>query len=215
MQRIIAIVIMLLGAGMAYYFTFAAGERFESADGEAVVWPPQLEQVYPDIAVIDHLGREFGLHDLQGKVTLIEPVGMNCAACNAFAGGAKKGGLEGNAVQGGVSSIEKIFQHYTKSPLANNADVNFVILLLYDLHFGDTEPNDAKAWAAHFGYDKMDNVFVVVPKQDVRGKGSFNMIPGFQLLDKQMRLRWDSTGHHPQHNLYKQLLPAIAYLVHE
>ena len=56
-------------------------------------WPPKLGQRYPDLQVIDHHGNKRRLSDFAGKVLLVEPVGMNCPACNAYAGAEFAGGF--------------------------------------------------------------------------------------------------------------------------
>jgi hypothetical protein len=49
----------------------------------------------------------------KGIVILVEPVGMNCPACNAFSGGIQKGGYKGTHPQNGLPSIEQLFPKYT------------------------------------------------------------------------------------------------------
>ena len=74
---------------------------------------------------------------------------------------------------------------------------------------------DARAWAQHFKISKDDNHFVTVFPFDMRGNKSFNLIPGFQLIDRNFILRSDAAGHSPKHNLYKQLIPMTPKLVAE
>ncbi len=42
---------------------------------------------------------------------------------------------------------------------------------------------------------------------------SYKMIPGFQLIDPEFVLRADSTGHHPKHDLFTELLPRLGEMV--
>ncbi len=58
-------------------------------------------------------------------------------------------------------------------------------------------------------------VYVVFSERDLRGDASYNMIPGFQLIDRDSILRKDSTGHQPRHNLWKELLPEVRRLLDE
>ena len=44
-------------------------------------------------------------------------------------------------------------------------------------------------------------------------QASFNMIPGFLLLDKDLTVLFDSTGHSPRHGLWQDLLPAAKELL--
>ena len=176
-------------------------------------WPPRLEQKFPDLQLIDHRGREFRLSELAGKVILVEPIGMNCPACNAFSGARERGGYKGLRPQQGLQSIEDYLPKYAKGVDLRNPDLKLVQLLLYDFNMNQPNEDDARFWAEHFGLDKYENVLVVVSKSDLRGKESFRMIPGFQLVDRQFILRKDATGHHPRHNLFKDLLPAVSSLI--
>src|SRR5579885_426641 len=49
-------------------------------------WPPVNGQAYPDLKLLDQDGHEVALSSFKGKVILLEPVGMTCAACNAYSG---------------------------------------------------------------------------------------------------------------------------------
>ena len=176
-------------------------------------WPPRLGESYPDLLLIDHEGREFRLSELKGKVLLVEPVGMNCPACNAFAGAQVRGGFNGLRPQQNLESIEKYLPRYAGGVDIGNPDLKVIHLLLYDFNMRQPSVNDAKAWAEHFGLDRQDNIIVAVSKSDLRGKASFAMIPGFQLVDRDFVLRQDATGHRPRHNLFSELLPMIPNLL--
>ncbi len=178
-------------------------------------WPPVIGQAYPDLTLIDQEGQEFKLSYLKGKVIVVEPIGMNCPACQAFAGGNKYGAFENNAVARDLNDFKTIFLHYSKGLRLPNPDVVFVQILLYDMNMGAPTKEDARKWAAHFNISKDNNHFVAVFPYDMRGKESFDMIPGFQLIDRNFILKSDSTGHHPKHNLYKQLIPLTPKLVAE
>ena len=184
-----------------------------SGEGARVNWPPHLGQEFPDLQLIDQTGREFRLSELIGKVILVEPIAMNCPACNAFSGAQEKGGYKGLRPQQGLQSIEKYLPKYAKGVDIRNPDLKLVQLLLYDFNMNQPNAEDARFWAEHFGLDNDENVLVVVSKTDLRGKESFRMIPGFQLVDRQFILRKDATGHRPRHNLFTDLLPAIADLI--
>lgn len=176
-------------------------------------WKPVKGQIYPDIDLIDQNGRQFKLSDYKGKVIVIEPVGMNCPACQAFSGAHNVGSFENNAVQTGLSSAKELFPRYTDGMEFPNPDVVFVQILFYDMRFGAPKPEDAKKWAKHFKFDQKDNEIVAVPLKDMRSSTTYNMIPGFQLLDRSFVLKSDSSGHHPQDNMYKTLIPMIPKLL--
>ena len=77
------------------------------AQESPIDWPPKLGEPYPDLLLIDASGRELRLSSLKGKVLLIEPIGMNCPACQAYAGGGARGGFRGVSPQGDLRSIEE------------------------------------------------------------------------------------------------------------
>ncbi len=57
------------------------------------------------------------------------------------------------------------------------------------------------------------NEVVLVADDYLIGPATFKMIPGFQLVDPEFRLRWDATGHRPRHDLWGELLPALPRLL--
>ncbi|PCJ99090.1 MAG: hypothetical protein COA45_06510 [Zetaproteobacteria bacterium] len=170
-------------------------------------WPPILNQAYPDLELIDQDGESFKLSYLKGKVIIIEPIGMNCPACQAFSGAHDYGAFKNNAIEKHSQSFRKIFPLYAKGLELPSKDVIFVQLLLYDMRMGKPTPKNAREWARHFKIYKKNNHFVAVSPYDMRSDASFKMIPGFQLIDRNFILRIDSTGHSPKHGLYKHLIP--------
>ena len=225
---IIVAVVVLCGA-VGYYFgrfTDTAGNSAAIAatdntqeDSLDFPWPPQVGESYPDLQLIDHTGRRVRLSDFRGKVILVEPVGMNCPACNAFAGAHKKGGYEGTHPQNGLPSIEQLFSRYTDGLSLEDDRIVFIQLLLFDMRLQAPTSADARKWAQHFGFDKKSNVYVLAGTKAFLApsvyRASYNLIPGFQLIDKQMILRSDSTGHHPRDNLFTTLLPMVPDLLTE
>ncbi len=178
-------------------------------------WPPALNQPYPDLELIDQEGLPFRLSALKGKVIIIEPTGMNCPACQAFSGAHERGSYENNPVEQHSQSYRKIFPKYAKSLKFPSKDIVFIQILLYDMKMRPPQPEDAKKWAEHFNIRKDQNHIVAVSPYDLRSSITYNMIPGFQLIGKDFILRADSTGHHPRHNLYTQLIPHTVKLVNQ
>ncbi len=165
-------------------------------------WPPRLEQEYPDFKLIDQTGEKVRISDFKGSLLLIEYVGMNCAACQAFSGANTHiGPFENNTVQRGLKSIKELFPTYTNGLSLSDNRITFIQILLYDMKRGAPTPEDAQRWAQHFQLEKSRNQYVLVPIGDMRGSASYNLIPGFQLVDKNFILKSDSTGHHPRVNL--------------
>lgn len=170
-------------------------------------WPPTLDQPYPDLELIDQNGETFKLSYLKGKVIIIEPIGMNCPSCQAYSGAHDYGAFKNNPIESYSASFRKIFPIYAKGLKLPSKDIIFVQLLLYNMGMGQPTAEDAHEWAQHFQLYRKHNHFVAVSPHDLRGPESYNLIPGFQLIDRNFVLRIDSTGHHPEHGLYKHLIP--------
>ena len=178
-------------------------------------WPPKVGKPYPNLELFNHKGKKVKLSTYRGKVILLEPIGMGCPACQAFAGAHKKGAFGGASVQKGIKSAKEILKTYGKVKLKDRRLV-FVHLLLYDLSSRKAPSvKDAKAWAKHFGLDKQKNALVLVADSRYINRASWNLVPGFQLIDKNFVLRYDSTGHHPKDDLWKKLLPQVKPLLKE
>ncbi|TAL38778.1 MAG: hypothetical protein EPN97_03485 [Alphaproteobacteria bacterium] len=185
------------------------------ANGKTVSWPPQKGQPYPEIELVDRTGKIVKLADFKGKIIVVEPVGMTCPACNAFSGGAEKGGFKNTSVQGGTDSIEKYFPQYTGGVSLHDKRIVFVQLLLYNLQMQGPTQEDAQFWAEHFGMDKHENTYVLAGGKELIGPGSYNMIPGFQLIDKDFILRSDATGDNPKESIWESLLPMVPKVLKE
>lgn len=178
-------------------------------------WPPELNKEYPDLKLYDHIGRTFQLSDFKGRVIVIEPIGMNCPACQAFSGAHKYGPFRNSQAQKNVPSFDKIFYKYIPELEFNDRHVIFVQLLIYDMNMKHPGPNDAINWGRHFRISSKKGHFTAVSLVDLRGQDSYKMIPGFQLIDRQFILRADSTGHNPQDDLYYKLLPLLDEIMYE
>lgn len=176
-------------------------------------WPPVVGQPYPDLQLIDQNGNPFQLSSLKGRVILLEPVGMTCPACQAFSGAHDVGPFGGGVAGQGLSSVQKLLPQYAKGLRLPRHDVVIVQLLLYDMRMGPPKPKDAADWAKHFGLKMGENEIVAVSPYDLRSQIAYNLVPGFQLIDKNFILRSDSSGHHPQHNLYTHLFPMVPRLL--
>jgi hypothetical protein len=190
-----------------------ADEKAGKKKGLPHAWPPKIGQLYPELKLKNYDGKTVSLRDYQGKVILVEPIGMGCPACQAFAGAGKKGGFQKARHQKGIKSAHEIMKEYAKVKLTDRRIV-FVHLLLYDMSSRKAPTvADAKAWAKHWGLDKQKNALVLVADQRYINRASWNLVPGFQLIDKDFVLRSDSSGHHPKDNLYRKLLPMVKKLL--
>lgn len=179
-------------------------------------WPPAVGKAFPDLALTDQEGKVTRLSSLKGKVILVEPVGMGCPACQAFSGGnGKKGPFEKVGPQQGLAAFDELLEKHAKVK-ASEPQVVLVQILLYDLTNGAApKPEDAKKWAEHWGFEKKKNRYVLAGTAQMVNKASYDMIPGFFLVDKKFVVRSDSTGHNPKENLYEKLLPLVPKLVKE
>lgn len=190
-------------------------ERSNRPDPVTSSWPPVLGKPYPALQMMDHEGKPFELSSLRGKIILIEPIGMDCPACQAFCGGNTKGGLGGVTPQSNLPSLEDVFAEYTGDCSYSDERIAHVQILFYNMTKKPTTSDDARMWSKHFGISKSKKQFVLAGSKGLLGPSTYNMIPGFQLIDKDFILRADSTGHHPKHNLYTELLPMVANLLTE
>jgi peroxiredoxin len=189
--------------------------RPEVGEG-AADWPPRLGEPYPDLTLKDPTGREVRLSEFKGRVLLVEPIGIDCPACQAFAGGNRPevGPFRTCRPQQGLQSIGEYVEQYGGGITLDDPRLVYVQLLLYDWsRTGPPSLEDARQWAEHFGEDRRSNQFVLVGDEDLITQASYDMIPGFQLIDADFVLRVDSTGHHPRHNLWSELLPRLGEMV--
>ncbi len=167
--------------------------KVTSADAK-VDWPPRLGKPYPDLALTDQTGKVVRLSDFKGSVIFIEYVGMTCPACQAFAGAHRLGSFANVKPQRGLQSIEEYFPRHAGGLTLDDERIVFVQILLYSMSMQAPTPEDARSWAAHFKLDRARNQIVLAGKKELIGPASYNLIPGFQLVDKDFVLRSDSTG---------------------
>ncbi len=177
-------------------------------------WPPVIGKPFPDMELVDQDGKATRISEFKGKVILVEPVGMGCPACQAFSGAnGKVGVFKGGSAQGGLPSFDELLTKWGKVKPTDDKIV-LVQLLLYDMSNQKApKPEDGKAWAKHFGFTRKNNRVVLVGTDKLVNKASYDMIPGFFLIDKQFVLRSDATGHQPKDNMYDKLAPMIAKLL--
>ena len=174
------------------------------------VWPPQVGAPYPDLELRTPSGDRIALSSYRGRIILIEPVGMDCPACNAFSGANRPeiGGFQGTRPQRGLPSMHEMLERVGVS--VDDDRLVIVQILFYDMT--RTRPPSlalSRRWVEHFGLGAGDNEVVLVAEDTLIGPASYRMIPGFQLVDREFRLRWDATGHQPRHDLWRDLLPAL------
>lgn len=180
-------------------------------------WPPVVGQFYPNLVLKDQTGQVSAISDFQGKVILLEVVGLTCKACHAFAGGNEPGKsrFRGIQPQPGLDSIEQYATGYAKLSLVH-PDIVFVQLVLYGMD-GRSPPTeeDARAWASHFGMDRRKNQVVLIGDQRFISPETRKLIPGFHLIDQNGILRAMSSNDPKHDRLHSSLLPKLASLVND
>jgi len=177
-------------------------------------WPPVVGELYPDIVLLDHAGRKVAISDFRGKVVLIEPVGVPCAACQAWSGGHRVGGFGGVQPQENLPAFEEMISQYAGISV-DHPDLVVVQILMFDLtatHAPSME--EAANWARHFGLDEeSDNVHVLVGDARFTGRASYDLIPGFQVVDRDGVLVVDAAGHDAPSDVYREAMPRLGELV--
>ncbi len=171
-------------------------------------WPPVKGERYPDVVLRDQNGEVVRLSELAGEVILLELAAVPCKGCQAFAGGQELGGFAGVPVQRGLESIHHYARRYAGIDLKKD-DVVFVQLLLYGKSMSSPTQAEVAGWAKHFQMKRSENNIVLQGDASMLGEETYKKIPGFHLIDKDFVLRYDSSGHHPQDDLYQDLLPAL------
>ena len=186
----------------------------QSAPNRFRNWPPQVGKQFPNVKFFDHTGERFSFSQLPARPTVIELIAMSCAGCQAFAGGNEVGAYGGFASQDDLKSLEHYFRRYTGQDL-HAANVNVVQIVFYDLELQSPSPEELASWRKHFRLDRHRNTHVISGGDPLASSVSFNMIPGFLLLDADQTVQFDSCGHQPRHNLYTELLPAVKKMLKE
>lgn len=182
--------------------------------GHPPVWPPDRDRKYPDLTLIDQNGKPVRLAEFQGKVILVEMVGMTCPACIAFSGGAEKGSFGNVPPQGNLEPIHKYLRRFGRIRL-DDPRLVFVQIILFNQQMKAPTQEDVKAWADHFGFRTEMNQYVLAGLPEMASAASMEIVPGFQLIDKNFNLRIDCAGREPVHNFYTDLLPQIRQLINE
>jgi hypothetical protein len=169
-------------------------------------WPPRDGEIFPDIELVDAAGAIHRLNEFKGRPILVEFIGMTCLACQSWSGGQ----FEHPPAQGNGFSIEKDVAQYARNLNLSDKRVWFVQVLLYNMQMQTPTSEDVARWKKRYEINRGENYFVFAPKNDLRGRASFDLIPGFQLVDHKMTVLKDATGHSPKDNLYTDLLPLFA-----
>jgi len=178
-------------------------------------WPPKMNQLYPEIELIDQKGQAFRLSDLKGSLLVVEYIDITSPVSQAQSG-ARSFGVYGAANEFDARSLT-FLEYFNKvggdAVNFENFDVIAVKIIVYGEAGAAGSRDDAQNWADHFGMERDDGVIVAVPSKDLRGEKSDRLIGGYQLIDKNMLLRVDSSGPIPKHNLEMTFMPLFLKLL--
>ena len=192
--------------------SFTAAIGLESAEPAVIGhWPPVKGKTFPEMLLSDQNGELVRLSDFAGKLIFVEYAAVPCEGCQAFAGGKRHGGFAGFKVQRGLESIEHYAAQYAGVDLGSE-DIVFVQILLYGKNVSAPTQDEVTQWAAHFEMDRTRNQIVLRGHKSMLGPQAYDLIPGFQLIDRDFVVRADSCGHHPADNLYTDVLPLLGRL---
>ena len=184
----------------------------------AFVWPPALGASYPDLQLPATGGTSRSLADLKGKVIVVEMIGMNCPACQSWAGARTKGAFQGVTPQENLEPISETFPRYSGVSL-DDPRIVYVQMLLFNMQMKAPDARDVKLWNDHFNRGRAHPPIVITASPEMLQpryyEATYGLVPGFQVIDKKGVLRYDATGDHPRENLWRDVLPHIRALLEE
>lgn len=178
-------------------------------------WPPNMNQTYPEIALIDNTGKEFNLSELKGKVLIVEYVDMMSPISQAQSGARIVGSYAGGEVDSLTEEVADVIKRETQGKfMLPDENVVHVKIIIYGENGGQASRDDAQNWAEHFKFSaETNNVVVAVPVKNLTSEITDKVIGGYQLVDRNYFLRVDSAGPEPKHNLQLTFAPMVAKLI--
>ncbi|MGH1403321.1 MAG: hypothetical protein ACRBDL_03690 [Alphaproteobacteria bacterium] len=179
------------------------------------LWPPKMNQKYPDIDLVNQAGEEFKLSDLKGRVLIVEYIDMSSPVSQAQSGGAILGAYGATTYVDKVTTpVSQVLKQSTEGELSlPHPHILEVKVIIYGEDGGQASRDDAGNWASHFNLNLKDGVIVSVPVKDMRDQLTKELITGYQLVDKNLMMRADSTGVEPTHHLKLTFAPLVPRLV--
>lgn len=178
-------------------------------------WPPKMNEKYPDLQLFDQKGQEFRVSQLEGKVLIVEYVDMSSPISQAQSGARQKQafGIMQEVDQFAEPFYETLSKNAQGTVTWPNEDVIHLKIIVYTQDGAQPSRDDAQNWAEHFGFERENNVIVAVARDDLRDVKTQDIVTGFQLVDKNQKLRVDSSGPAPKHNLSMTLIPLFEKLL--
>lgn len=180
-------------------------------------WPPAMNNEYPNLALIDQNGKRFQLSSLLGKIVILEYIDFSSPLSQAQSGAALLSpyGASGVKPDEYAAPFKEVLR---KNGLGAVDFPGDKVVSLKIIVYGDSKiatVDEAQNWANHFGLKAEDGYIVAVSEKDMRDDTTKSMIGGYQLLDPQLRLRVDSSGPAPKHNLQLTLVPLFEKLYYK
>ncbi|MGE3174785.1 MAG: DUF4034 domain-containing protein [Planctomycetota bacterium] len=172
-------------------------------------WPPEEGAPYPALEMRTVQGQPFDFASLRGKVVLIETVALGSPGSVGFAGIDRFGTVQ---AQTGLASLDQLLKQHGID--RDDPNLRTVHLLLYDSMSRQPSPENAKRWVEQTGLDRHANAIALLADSRYKRHDTLQMVPGFQLLDRELTLRIDGAGANAPHNLYDHLFPGLAMLLH-
>lgn len=176
-------------------------------------WPPVVNQDFPDLNLIDQNAEKIKLSYFKNKVIILQPTAMSSAASQSLSGSKTHGSFQNVPNMSVIRSVKDLLFHTTKYTHLPNKDIVYIHWLISDPNGKHPTLKDTQNWAKHFKAYKGNNEFVVRTPKSIIDDVSLAMIPGIMVIGKDFKLRVNSTGPRPQHNLETQAIPFIPKLL--
>jgi hypothetical protein len=196
------------GVGVNEATEFVRGVAAPASPNADIQWPPKLGAEYPDLVLRDLSGNEVHLDRYRGVPLLLEPIGMSCKGCMAFAGGHHVGGFRGMKPQPELKSFKEYLRRFGGGTRLDDGSIESVQILFYGPD-GRTAPTleEANEWAQQYCRYSPTTTVLFADQAMIR-PGTKAMIPGFQLIDRNFVLRSDA-GNPPKEDVFRTLIPMM------
>lgn len=176
-------------------------------------WPPILDEIYPDLDLINQAGKPFKLSDFKGKIVIIVPISMTHPISQSLAGAMEYGSFKSNAFDAAQRSIETLLSKHIPLRMATHPDLVVIYVLFRNHALRQATKEETALWARHFKLDLNKNRIAATPAQPVPDHMSDHIIPGVHLIDHEGKFRADSSGLNPKHDLERLLIPMIPVMM--
>lgn len=199
------------------YQKIAAGKPLNENIPE--VWPPKMNEPYPELELINTSGEKFFIDKYLGKIVIMEYIDMSSPVSQAQSGANLTGpfGITRQSdLDRSTQTLSSVINRVTRGRINYpNNDVVHIQVLVRTQADGQPTLDDADRWKEHFNLDaQRDNIIVTVPVKDLRdSETTGTILTGYQLIDRKQRLRVDSSGTAPKHNLELTLIDLLENLL--